>query len=323
MGWKPQSQLWPKQTAVLFIHGIGTAKPGSYDPLLKLFADSLGPAVAPGIAKYCVYYDDLNDWFQDKIGLASQLSALQGFVEQAAARETDPDLGAAIAAFLGDVLLPILNEAARLAVRDRILAQIQQIRLDGHKSGVQFQNQKISIICHSMGCFHTYEALHAASADPALQLLPVSDLMQFRSVIFMASPVQLIRTVAQEFGALIPKGHLAALSDQGVFRPSETDVVTGNPGYCARDWVSIAGDLDPVGGHFFKKRAPWAYMAPAGQTAIVEDQSFLDIKDKSDLIGILADIAVNGESSAQILRNPHSWDNYIAHHAAEIAGWIA
>ncbi|MDB5047616.1 MAG: hypothetical protein JWO30_687 [Fibrobacteres bacterium] len=323
MGWKPQSQTWPRQTAVLFIHGIGSAKPGHYDSLLQLFDKSIGPGPAQGIAKYCIYYDDLNDWFQDKVGLASQLTALQGFLRQEAAAETDPGFGAAVAAYLGDVLLPILNEAARISVRDRILAQLQQIRLDGHKSGVQYQNQKISIVCHSMGCFHTYEALHAAATDPDLKLMPISDLMQFRSVLFMASPVQLIRTVAQKIGALVPKGHLAVLSDQGIFRPFETNVVTGQAEYCARNWVSIAGNLDPVGGNFFKKLVPWAYMSPQGQESIIDDQGFLNIKDKMELIGILSDIALKGEGSAEILRDPHSWNNYVANHATRITQWIA
>jgi hypothetical protein len=323
MGWQPQSQLWPSQSAILFIHGIGNAKPGHYDSLLRGFDEGIGPAAAQGIAKYCIYYDDLNDWFKDKVGLASQLSTLQEFVRQEAARETDPDLGAAIAAYLGDVLLPILNEAARIAVRDRILAQLQRIRLDGDRSGVQYQNQKISIVCHSMGCFHTYEALHAAAANPDFKLMPVSDGMRFRSVQFMASPVQLIRTVAGKFGALVPKRNLAALSDQGLFRPFENDVVTGKPVYSVRDWVSIAGDLDPVGGHFFKKKIGWAYMSPEGQNALIDDQSSLNVRDKMELVGILSDIALNGEGSSQILRDPHSWGNYIANHAQQIVKWIA
>jgi hypothetical protein len=323
MGWQPQSQMWPKQSAVLFVHGIGSAKPGYYDSMLKEFDQCLGPAVSPGVAKYCLYYDDLNDWFKDKVGLASQLSALQAFISAEVSKDTAPDLGAAVAAFLGDVLLPILNEAARIAVRDRILAQLQRIRLDGNKSGVQYQNQRISIICHSMGCFHTYEALHAAASNPAYQLMPVSDLMQFRSVQFMASPVQLIRTVAGKFGALVPKRNLATLSDQGLFRPFEKDVVTGQPEFSVRDWVSIAGDLDPVGGHFFRKKAAWAYMDPQGQSSLIDDQKSLNIKDKQDLAGVLTDIALNGEASAEILRNPHSWSNYIVNHAPRMAQWFA
>jgi hypothetical protein len=323
MGWQPQSQSWPKQSAVLFIHGIGNAKPGHYDPLLKEFDQRVGPAVAQDIAKYCIYYDDLNDWFQDKVGLASQLSALQGFINAEVSKETAPDLGAAVAAFLGDVMLPILNEAARIAVRDRILAQLQRIRLDGNKSGVQYHNQRISIVCHSMGCFHTYEALHAAASNPAYQLMPVSDSMRFRSVQFMASPVQLIRTVAGKFGALVPKGNLATLSDQGLFRPFEKDVVTGEPVFSVKNWISIAGDLDPVGGHFFKRKAAWAYMDPQGQSSLIDDQKSLNIKDKMDLIGILTDIALKGEASAEILRDPHSWSAYIANHAPQMAQWLA
>ncbi len=323
MAWQPQSQLWPKQTAVLFIHGIGTAKPGHYDSLLKEFDQCVGPAVAPGIAKYCIYYDDLNDWFQDKVGLGAQLSAVQSFVSAEVGKETAPDLGAAVAAYLGDVMLPILNEAARIAVRDRIIAQLQRIRLDGNKSGVQYQNQRISIVCHSMGCFHTYEALHAAADNPDLKLMPISDMMKFRSVQFMASPVQLIRTVAGKLGAIVPKGNLATLSDQGLFRPFEKNAVTGQPEFSVRDWVSIAGDLDPVGGHFFKKKVAWAYMAPPGQNGLIDDQKSLNIKDKMDLIGILTDIALKGEASPEILRDPHSWSNYIANHAPQMAQWLS
>ncbi len=322
MSWQPQSQLWPSNQAVLFIHGIGSAKPGHYDSLLTRFDTAIGPAAAPGIAKYCIYYDDVNDWFQDKVKFSTQLAAVQAFIQEQVGKETDPDLGKTVAAYMGDVVLPVINEAARIAVRDRILAQILQIRLDGNKSGIQFQNQRISIVCHSMGCFHTYEALHAAASNPAFKLLPITDLMQFRAVMFMASPAQLIRSVAGALGPIIPKGHLAVLSGPGLFRPFEKDI-TGETVYSARNWVSITGDLDPVGGHFFKKKAAWAYMFPEGQTSLIDDQSALNIKDKAELIGILADIAVKREASPQILRDPHSWDNYIANHGQEIVKWMA
>jgi hypothetical protein len=323
MAWQPQSQKWPKQTAVFFIHGIGAAKPGHYDSLLKDFDQCVGPAVSQGVAKYCIYYDDVNDWFKDKVELGAHLSALQAFISSEVGKETAPDLGEAVAGYLGDVMLPLLNEAARLAVRDRIIAQLQRIRLDGNASGVQYHNQRISIVCHSMGCFHTYEALHAIASNPAYKLMPVSDSMRFRSVQFMASPVQLIRTVAGKFGALVPKGNLAALSDKGLFRPFETDAITGQPEYSVRDWVSIAGDLDPVGGHFFHKKVGWAYAAPAGQSSFIDDQKSLNIKDKMDLIGILTDIALRGEASPEILRDPHSWTNYILNRPQQIAEWIA
>jgi len=140
----------------------------------------IGAAPAQGIAKYCIYYDDVNDWFQDKIGLASQLGAVQSFIEAEVGKETDPNLAKA-----------------------------------------------------------------------------------------------------------------------------------------------IAGNLDPVGGNFFKKTVPWAYMDIEGQKSLLDDQSLLNIKDALDLAGVLADIAVNGAASSQILRDPHSWDNYIANHAQEIVRWIA
>lgn len=323
MSWQPQSQLWPGKTAILFVHGIGSAKPGHYDSLLQNFDKCIGPAPAQGIAKYCLYYDDVNDWFQDKIGLASKLGAVQSFIETEVAKETDPNLAKAIAAYLGDVLLPVLNEAARVAVRDRILAQLDQIRLDGHRTGIQFQNQRISIVCHSMGCFHTYEALHAAAKDPSLKLMPISDLMQFRSVMFMASPVQLIRTVAGKLGGIVPTGHMATLDTDRPSRPFEIDAVTGKPVYSVRDWVSIAGNMDPVGGNFYRKKVPWAYMDIEGQDSLLDDQSLLNIKDALDLAGVLADIAMNGSASSQILRDPHSWDNYIANHARQIVRWIS
>ena len=323
MSWAPQSQTWPGNQAVLFIHGVGDAAPGSYDDLLLEFDKAVGPTSST-VAKYVLYYDDINDWMKDKVNLAAQLKALIALLKAEASNATnDAALGAAIAEFAGDVIMPVLNEAPRVMVRDRILSQLLQIRLDGASSGTPFPRQKISIICHSMGCFHTYEALHAAATNPAFKLRPLSENMQFRSVIFMASPVNLIRTGASKLGNIVPQRGLATVSNQGLFNPFEIDPISGTQKNSALNLVSIVGELDPVGGYFFKDQVPWAYMSMSGQISILDKQSLLNINSKSELTDILWDLAVNGKASPNALRNPHAWDAYIRNHGSEIAGWIA
>ena len=40
--------------------------------------------------------------------------------------------------------------------------------------------------------------------------------------------------------------------------------------------MSITGNLDPVGGHFFRAQAPWAYMNLADQQSFIDQQQVAD-----------------------------------------------
>src|SRR5213594_2016780 len=57
----PVKQRWPGDQAVLFVHGVGNAKPGSYDALVDQVKQLLGTDAA-SFAFYFLYYDQLNEW---------------------------------------------------------------------------------------------------------------------------------------------------------------------------------------------------------------------------------------------------------------------
>src|SRR6266571_6537697 len=157
----PQSQPWPSDRAVLFVHGVGGAKPGDYDPLVAELKAVLGTQ-AKKFAFYFLYYDQVNQWFATKLQAAQQVAAL---VSTISSRLDATALGKAVADFAGDVIWPVLIADARLAVRAALLQQLQQIVLDGKAAGKEPLDQHLTIIAHSLGCFHIYEALHAAAAD--------------------------------------------------------------------------------------------------------------------------------------------------------------
>jgi hypothetical protein len=86
--------------------------------------------------------------------------------------------------------------------------------------------------------------------------------------------------------------------------------------------VSITGDLDPVGGHFFRAKAEWAYMSVPGQLSLVDDQSALNIRTRDELIAALV-AALRDRAPPDIgLQNPHSWLGYIDRHREDLRGWI-
>ena len=321
MSWQPETKKWPGNSAVLFVHGIGNSKPGDYDSLVNEFREEIGEAIADKLAIYFLYYDDLNDQFADKTQLASGISKIKNFIKQEATPESGNELGEAIAEYAGDVIFPVLSEAARLNIRERYIAQLNQIRLDGKNSGVFFYRQKITIICHSIGCFHTYEALHSAASNAQYRLLPVTDSMQFANVIYMASPVQLIRSIAIKLGNVVPKNELATLKGEKLFNPSE-NTETGRKVYSAKNWISITGNLDPVGGYFYKKRLDWAYMNVSTQKTFIDDQSLLNIKSKVELAKIIME-AANKKSSSLPINNPHSWNAYIQRHKEDLKIWLS
>ncbi len=320
MNWQPETKNWPEKRAVLFVHGIGNSKPGDYDSLVQEFLKGIGEDVADKLAVYFLYYDDINDQHANKSQLADGISKIKGFIKARASQESGDELSEAIAEYSSDVIFPVLSEAARINIRERFIAQLQQIRLDGKASGVFFRKQKITIICHSLGCFHTYEALHGAASNEQYHLLPVTDNMQFANVIYMAPPVQLIRSIASKLGDVVPKSELATLSGEKLFVPSQK-TARGRTVYCTSNWISITGDLDPVGGHLLKKRLKWAYMNVDTQKSFIDNQSLLNINSEEELAEIILS-AVNNNSSSLPINNPHSWDAYIQRHKEDLITWL-
>lgn len=314
---QPQTQAWPGDSAVLLVHGVGNATQGDYTDVVQAVQTTLGG----NVAVYSLFYDVFNDWFREKTRFAEQVGRVTAFVKS---REGSDELGQKIAEFAGDVVWPMFSIAARTAVRTAYIAQLRQMLIDGTVSTGKSQRQlRISIVCHSLGCFHTYEALHEMATNPALELRPVTDGVRFRSVVFMASPVQMIRTLAQSMGVLVP-GDLACVLPAGLAIPSQRDM--GVTRKSAERFVSITGDLDPIGGHFLRKQAPWAYMniADPAVTAIVDEQHLVGSGDlRADLLTVLQ-TALSGSRPPSIQpNNPHSWLAYVQRHQGELAAWFA
>jgi hypothetical protein len=314
-----QSKPWPAKRAILLVHGIGNAAPGDYLSLMEQVTLMLG-AEAANTAVYQLWYDQVNDWFTAKTNLGSLLGdAVSALRTQIA----DPDIGDTIAELLGDVLWPVLLTDARTAVREAYLAQVKQMVVDGMASGVPARRQKLSIICHSLGCFHTYEALHHMARFSSHALQPATHEVRFENVVFMASPVQLIRTVANTLGGLVPnKRWLYSVQGDALSIPFEA-ALTGVEVSSVRNWVSITGNLDPVGGHFFRQRAPWAYMAVPNQVSRIDDQAALQIDTKQQLAAVLRDAHRDTLPPVIRLANPHSWENYVRLNATELRQWVA
>ena len=197
----PKSQQWPADRALLFIHGVGSSKEGDYDALVAQVVDLLG-ADAKRFAIYFLYYDQVNEWFAAKLQAEDAFTKLVSFI---AGNLDATMLGKASADFAGDVIWPILIADARLAVRAAVLQQLQQIVRDGKAMGIQPRDQHISVITHSLGCFHIYEALSFAAQNPAEGLGPASAGVVLDNLIFMASPVQLIRSAGQTLGKAVPQ----------------------------------------------------------------------------------------------------------------------
>lgn len=319
MAWTPQSQVWPTDRAVLLVHGIGNAREGDYQELLGGLRAALGPD-ADSVAIYQLFYDQVNDWFTGKTQLGS---VLQSAISTVSNRINDAEIGHVIAELLGDVLWPVLSTDARAAVREVYLAQLQQMVADGTAAGLPARDQRLSIICHSLGCFHTYEALHHAALYPSYLLQPASHGVRFDNVICMASPVQMIRSIADAMGGLVPnKRWLYCVKDGPLTIPSETKL-TGGTVRSVRRWISIAGDLDPVGGYFFRQRSDWAFMQVDGQEPpIVDSQDALGINDKAQLRTLLSSSLRSGQPPNIAANNPHSWERYVAGHASDLRAWL-
>ena len=314
----PLSQDWPGRHALLVVHGVGNASPGDYAPLVASFQQLLGEDAAE-YAIYELYYDAYNDWMNDKIPLARGIEALKEALKEGFGGD---DLADAVAEFAGDVIWPVLHLAPRAMIREAYLAQLKQIVRDGIRAGVGVWNQRISIVCRSLGCFHTYEALHAAASDPQHALRPLSNGVTFANVVYMASPVQLIRSVAGRIRALVPKpDELATLRGDHLASPGQPRLSGGLKRSVER-WVSIGGELDPVCGYVYRRRVDRYWMEVDGQETIVDPQHALNVGSKAELAALLR-ASVQARSRPEIdLQNPHSWQGYVDRHTAELRQWL-
>lgn len=312
----PQSLDWPADRALLLVHGIGNARPGTYDSIVTQLQELL-PDGPKAYAIYTFYYDQVNEWFSSKVqaakGVATLVSALRANLDATA-------LGNAVADSAGDVVWPVLLVDAREAIRAAFHRQLLQIVRDGRRSNIETGKQRLSIIGHSLGCFHTFEALHAAAANPGIGLGPGTDGVVFDNVIFMASPVQLIRTVGKAIRVTIPQiERLTTVSAPQLQMPVEQTIV--GPVASARRTVSITGDLDPVGGYLLGKRLSWAYMNLPGQESFVDDQDAVHVTP--DELTALLTKALSDHSPPRItVESPHDWGKYIARHATDLRKWL-
>ena len=317
---KPQSLPWPSDRAVLLVHGIGDASgSGSAAFPLAQLTSALG-AEAAGVAVYTLNYDFINDWTARKLPLSDQIGAIGMAV---AKQYASPELEGTLTEYLGDILWPVIHPDTRLAIRDAYVSQLQQIVLDCGEAalprGHDPLDYRVSIITHSLGCFHTYEVLHAAVREPSYRLRPGSDLTQLDTVIMMASPVQLIRAVGDGIRKLVPdSAELATLSKTGLALPAEQ---LGRKRVLAtRRFVSVTGTQDPVGGHFLGKKNPRLYMNIEGQETVLVPQVLTDGDPKQALAAALAP---GGGAGGATIIDPHSWSAYIDREASLLSGVFA
>src|SRR4051812_28363406 len=167
MAFQPQTMVWPGKHAVLLVHGIGDASAGKdgafpLDVLEKALGDD-----ADDVAIYHVNYDFINDWLATKVQFQAGITALKAAL---AVKLGGDAADATIAEYAGDVLWPVLSADLRFAVRDALLSQLDQIQIDRGESALPRGDDpleyEISIVAHSLGCFHTYEVLTAAAQEP-------------------------------------------------------------------------------------------------------------------------------------------------------------
>jgi hypothetical protein len=222
---------------------------------------------------------------------------------------------------MGDFVAPLLSLDVRTAVLTAYLGQLKQLVRDGIDGGAPAVSLDISIICHSFGCLHTYEALHAAVREDGLK--PSTNGVSFANVVFMASPVQLVRSVAGRLGPLVPSpGDLATLSGSDLTQPYE--MTSDGKQMSVRNWVSITGNLDFVGGCVLGKKLKWAHMALEGVDTRIDDQlGDLDLS-KDSVVDAVVEAFAGGPSAGGglALPDPHSWPDYIERHAPDLERWL-
>lgn len=322
MAFIPQVRKWPADRAVLLVHGIGNAS-GNGDaafPLAELKA-ALGTN-ASKFAFYTLNYDFINDWAARKNNLGAGVNKLGKAI---ADHYDNAELSDTISEYCGDLLWPVLHRETRLAIHDAFLAQLDQMVLDCvesmFKGGTFPTPPKVSIIAHSLGCYHTFEALHTACTDPQFSLQPGTDLTQLESVILMASPVQLMRTVASDIKTLIPSpSELAILNGGGLSIPAE--IMDGEPFPAARHFVSLTGTQDPVGGHLLGKLNSWAFMDIKNQETVIVKQSLVAGDPVNSLKAALQSGAGKVGAATSLVKDPHSWTEYVIAEADRVASLL-
>ncbi len=315
---KPLSQKWPGTRALMLVHGIGDYHPGDYDDLLQELQQIAGADKWAGTAVYPFFYDAINDWMVQKTQLKAGVQALLDGVHNRFVTDTNrADLASAASEGVADVLWPALVRDARLAIRDALIAQVLQIVLDGRAANVPRWKQQISIICHSLGCVHTYELLHAAANNPIYELRPVSDWVQFENVIMFASPVHLYQSVglSEPLRLFIPNAEEMACFNGPLRMPGQLDMESSFVRSVKR-FVAVTGRYDPVGGFLLGKRLPWAAMDSLQQgdgfTFKEDPQNDLPFAQLPDqLAPVLGSSLVGANGPRLPLQNPHSWTRYI------------
>jgi len=318
MTFQPQSMFWRGTRAILLVHGIGDASAGKEGTFPTEVLDGALGDEAANVSIYRLNYDFINDWLAAKVNFQAGIAALKAALKL---KFGDDDSSATIADYAGDVLWPVLSAELRFALRDAFLAQLQQIQIDRGESALERGDDpldyQVTIIAHSLGCFHTYEGLTAAAQEPSHALRPASDLVTFDSVILMASPVQLIRTVAGTIGPIIPDADTLATISAPLAIPSENRRGRVTP--CTSDFISVTGTHDPVGGFLLGRKLDWAYMDIPGQRSVIVPQRALDIDTKEGTALALAKAFATGGPKAN---DPHSWSAYIESQAKLLRGTV-
>ena len=315
-----QSQRWPQNKALLFIHGVGNVSPGGYAEVAEQIQNRLGDRTNE-YALYFLYYNQLAD------GDAAQNESALTYarvVNGISNKLPHSKLSTVVADFVGDVLRPTLGASARVSARTAVLNQLRQLRDDGVASGVPAAQQHISVIAHSVGCFHLYEALSHAATDKNERLGPLSAQFVLEHLVMMASPLQLMRTIGKALGpALVNGNSIYAVSQPTLGIPAEVGANNALVS-CAKHVVSITGELDPIGGYFFRDAMTDAYMTLPGQTWFVDEQHVTATRASEDLS--LADIFQNALRDGSVpyiaTDNPHNWAAYMQRHSDDIKSWL-
>ena len=321
---QPIVQNWESPAAVLLVHGIGNDTSDDLIPieneLRQVISNDNG-----SLSCYRFSYEFINDWITEKTQVKKVVAKLKNSISEKLGSTETTNI---VTDYLADVIWPLLSSDIRRAIRKALIQQLQQIVKDGIDSGFPKDTQKITIMAHSLGCFYTYEALHYCATHPDEQLQPATHGVRLENVILMASPVQLIRTVASTIKPIIPEpDDLAALALPELAFPFEkTFYGTVTP--LVKNWYTITGDLDPIGGHLMRRKLDWAYTAippndglpPA--TEVIERQDWCSINTMDELVEQLKE-AITGDEFPKIsINNPHSWMRYIEHHKQELEQWF-
>ncbi|MGQ0649600.1 MAG: SAV_2336 N-terminal domain-related protein, partial [Gemmatimonadaceae bacterium] len=313
-----ETQTWPGDRAVLLVHGVGSGQ-SKLPPVLDQVREQLG-GQADRVAIYEIQLDHIDDWVATKSLFSQQLATL---IDALTRRIGDSVYGSVAAQTIADLIWPVLSAPMRAAARELLLAQLRQIVKDGTDAGVAPRDQSLSIISHSSGCFHTYEALHHAASTPGLGLQPGTHGVRFENVVFVASPVQIIRTLFQSLGELFDnRQDVYAVRGTSLSIPAQADAPS-NVVPSVKRWTTITGALDPIGGFFLRKVAPWAYMQVAGQVQFIDDQSALAIDSPKELADRLRNSLRPGRSPVITPRHPHCWEDYLERYEEKVPGWLA